>query len=153
MKIFLLYSGGRDSTLLLKLLSLSKNKITLSYFNSHPDNPYFSETVLDNASRLGVDGLITIETISDPLEIMENLGPRPFGGTNLLGLNEIDKYVNLENYDFVIHAQGADILSGVVHNQSKSFYNFNSWMTTFRHLNKMIRYKNRPFLSPYLAKV
>jgi hypothetical protein len=142
LKIALLFSGGLDSSLIAKLLVLNNNKVTGIYIGSEVNlNPKTRLLV----SELGLSDLIIVDGVASTDVILNAIGHLPKGGTNLKGLAKLNEFVNLEKFDVLFHAQGADTLCNAVHNQK--FKSKSIFINIFLHLILMARKKSWIFLT------
>lgn len=157
-RIILLFSGGKDSTLLAKLLKSNKNEVTLAYFHSSKN----IDKVVAISERLEMP-LIIIERFAstDQLRHLFRNSQKSrliCGGTNVLGLASLSEHLNVRDFDVVIHGQGSDSLSSAVHNQR---YNLGKGPLTnvveiaaiiFSHFILMTRKKKWINFIPYYLK-
>lgn len=116
-RVLLLFSGGKDSSLLAKILTKS-NKVLAVYLGPEERAPKVAQL----ANKLGIDDFVSISNLATPKEVVrafkkKNVFGVPVGGTSLLGLTILSSRKMLTEIDEVVHGQGADTLSGSMHNQ------------------------------------
>jgi hypothetical protein len=119
----LLFSGGKDSTLLAKLLKDNGVKVNLYHVAPHnrvdlKDSEYLSK-ISKIAERINADNLNIYFGGLNSKKTFEAYGYNPFGITASSGLANIFTNSNIVQEESIWFSQGADTLSNVVHTQTQ----------------------------------
>ncbi len=159
-RVLLLFSGGKDSSLLAKILTRS-NKVLAVYLGPEEREPKVAQL----ANNLGIDDFVSISNLATPDEVVrafkkKSVSGVPIGGNSLLGLSILNSEGLLNEIDEVVHGQGADTLSGSMHNQIVYASRTNqrvivgkNRIATLGHFASMARRVNRLWTLRYLLEI
>jgi len=136
-RVLLLFSGGKDSCLIAKLLK-RKNDVVGVFFGPKES----SDRVSLLAKQLRIDDFVPISDLANPMEVLTLFKQKanqslPIGGNSLLGLSTLGHQGVIREVDIVIHGQGADTLSGCMHNQMN--YSLNPKKRYLKQENELVQ--------------
>jgi asparagine synthetase B (glutamine-hydrolysing) len=158
-RVLLLFSGGKDSCLLAKLLKRS-NSVVAVFFGPKES----SDRVSKLAKQLRIDDFVPISELASPIEVVRLFKQKPnqslpIGGNSLLGLSTLGQHGVLREVDTVIHGQGADTISGSMHNQFKhslkeeNISQIRNRISVVQHFTNMVRRTKRIEILTYLFEI
>jgi len=122
----LLFSGGRDSCLLAKLLIEGGKEVTAyhvtPFIHSRAKQIIHRHEIKKMSDLIGIHNLELVEFGAKPSEHIRTFHGMPFAQPASVGLSALFRRSSLPNQKIICFAQGADTLSNVMHTQL-NFYN------------------------------
>lgn len=126
-KASILFSGGKDSTILARLLVESKVNLT-GYFSmpvkkNSQKNGLIIRKIENIATSIGMNELEVCYSEINPIDLLAQYRNEPLVNRPAIALASIFKNTSISNQDNVWFAQNCDTLSNNVHTQLKYFDN------------------------------
>jgi hypothetical protein len=136
----LLFSGGKDSTLIAKLLVDSGTKVNAYHLmnaNSSDDKKRYKLEKLEIISRnIGLNELNIVYGAVPPATHLEEYQNKLHTSPASIGLSNIFKSTEIKKDSSIWFAQGADTLSNAVHTQQ--FYRLNNKQANAQDFKRML---------------
>ena len=139
--VALLMSGGKDSALLAKLLSLNGVEVIAYHVTRHEKSHYGIKTKMKNlyeiCEKVGVSKLNVVYGGASPDNLLKSFNYEFFSSPAAAGCANIFLNTDIKNHKIICFAQGADTLSNVVHTQLPYYNNLN--LASASKIRKLIR--------------
>jgi asparagine synthetase B (glutamine-hydrolysing) len=139
--VSILLSGGKDSALLAKILSLNGIEVNAYHVTRNSENHPSTKKNLERlhviCEKLGISKLNVAYGGVSPNDLLKQYNSLLFSSTAANGCANLFSSTNIKNQEVLCFAQGADTLSNVVHNQHPYFNN--SKPVAFGDLKDLIR--------------